>query len=405
MEPTSSAPSRRRLILVGVAVVVTLVALFLAGLVPRLRRTAALEQEAERAASAPPRVRVTRPQRAPTDRPLHLPGTIEPLREAVIYARTSGYLRRWLVDLGAQVTAGQLLAEIDTPEIDQDYAQAQADLARARVALEQARSNRAYALITRDRAQTLTPSGVLPQQELDQREAALRSEDTNVRAAEAAIRASEAHARRLTEQRAFARVTAPFAGTITARTTEVGALVSAGSGSGQALFRLAQSQTVRVFIHVPQIYAPSLQVGQLANLVVRELPARTFPGRVAHMAGALDAASHTMLAEVQVENRDGRLLVGMFAQVDIAIPAARPLLLIDASALISNAAGTQVAVVGADGRVAMKAVLIAIDDGAQLAIAAGLGADDRVVQNPGEHIGAGVRVEVVEAPRGPGSAS
>jgi RND family efflux transporter MFP subunit len=371
-----------------------LAGLFLVGYLPKVRRQAALALESKEL-NAAPRVRVTRPRRGEARTPLKLPGTVQAMKETAIYARTNGYLRRFNVDIGDKVKAGQVLADIDTPEVDQELLQARATLAQVEASLEQAKTDLEFARVSFERVQALAPAGVAPQQELDQRQAEYRAAKARLRVAEATIRANEANVHRLSEMKSFAQVVAPFAGTITQRTTEVGSLVMAGNGSGQALFRLAMTAPVRVFIDVPQLYASSVQLGQEARVSVREDPDRRFAGKVTHTAQALEPGAHTLLTEVQVPNEDGALLPGTYAQVELSIAAVRPVLLVDATALRVGAEGPTLALVGAGDRVHFQKVVIDADYGGEVGISSGVGTEDRVVLNPGERLSEGGTVTVV----------
>ena len=402
--PDAPTPKRRTIVAIVLTVTGLLVVLFLVGLLPRLRRDHALRTETRAAAEARPRVNAAPPRRVPTGQAASLPGSVEPRRETTVFARTSGYVKRRLVDIGDKVTEGQLLAELETPEIQQDLLQAQASLAEAQSALAQAKTALGFARTTLDRSSTLVTQGLSSQQDLDLKKSAFDTGNNGVRSAEATIRSREATVRRLVELTSFAKVTAPFAGTVTSRTVEVGALVTAGNGAGQAMFKVAEVDTLRVFVSVPQVYAPLVRVGEEAQVKVREYPGRTFPGKITRAAGALDPSSRTMLTEIEVPNGDHALLPGMYAQASLHLAAVNPPLLIPASSLVLGAEGTAVLVVGPDQRVRRKKIVIEGDYGVDLGVAEGIEGDDRVISNPSERLAEGLEVDVV-TPAAPASSA
>lgn len=394
------APTPKRGTVGAVALTVTglLTVLFLVGLLPRLHRERALRAETAAASEVRPRVNAALPRRVPTGAAASLPGSVEPRRETTVFARTSGYVKRRLVDIGDKVTEGQLLAELETPEIQQDLLQAQAALAEAESARAQAKSALDFARTSLDRSSALVTQGLSSQQDLDLKRAAFDTGNNGIRSADATIRSRQATVKRLVELTAFARVTAPFAGTITSRSVEVGALVTAGNGAGQAMFKVADVDTLRVVVSVPQTYAPLIRVGEDAQVSVREYPGRSFAGKITRATGALDPVTRTMQTEIDVPNGDHALLPGMYAQASLHLAAAHPPLLVPATALLLGAEGTAVLVVGADSRVRRKKIMIEGDYGADLGVAEGVDPDDRVVSNPSERLAEGVEVEVVSPP-------
>jgi membrane fusion protein (multidrug efflux system) len=345
------------------------------------------------------RVPVTVAHVAPAH-PVTLPGHVNALEETAVYARVSGYLRRWLVDLGDAVSEGQTLAEIETPELDQELAQAEAAVGQAEAQVQVAKAHRELARTTLARTAQLAPAGLVALQDFDDKKAGLEAEAANVIAAEAALRSARANVGRLAQTRSFARVRAPFAGTITARTTERGALVTVGNGAGQALFRIAATQVVRVFVDVPQSYATSIAPGQTATVTVREFPDQTFTGKVTRTARALDPAARTLRTEIQVANPTGALLPGMYAQARIAAPVGVPLLSVPSAAVLTDARGTRVAVV-AEGHVHWRAVQVEEDLGREVTLSSGLHDGERIVSNPSEALRDGAVVEAVESHASP----
>jgi RND family efflux transporter MFP subunit len=371
--------------------------LFLLGYLPRTAQQAALAAETARVALEAPKVRVALPRLAPGTVAVSLPGTVEAMRTATIYARSSGYVRRWHADLGDQVTEGQLLAELDAPERAQELAQAEATVAETRANLEQTRANLALARLNLERAKALGPA-VASQQTIDTRQAEHDAISASQGAWEARVRAEEANVRRLQQLKSFSQVFAPFAGTITRRAIEVGDLVTAGSGSG-SLFVLAQTDRLRVLIDVPQTLASAISIGLEAQVAPRATASAsaataTGTGQVRHLARALDQGTRTMRVEVSVPATAG-LLPGMYAQVALSLPNARPLLMFSANALVLTGKGARVATVGGDGRIRFKEVTVELDTGAELGVSAGIDATDRIVINPAGRLEDGLAVEIV----------
>ena len=371
----------------------TLGGLFYAGWMPRVHQNALLAHESEEIRTALPRVLVMTPKLAPHDSIAMLPGDVQAVEETSIYARTNGYLKRWHVDIGDEVTEGQLLAEIDAPEVDQQLRQVAATLEQLKARKRTAETTYQLAKATLERIEAL-PVGIVTMQELDERRATVETAESAISVAEADIAAGAADLQRVTELHSYLRVQAPFAGTITARNIDVGQLVTVGNGSAYALFQLARTNPVRVFINVPQIYAPGIKAGLPAELVVREIPGRTFQGTVTRTARAIDATTRTLLTEVRVPNDDHALLTGSYVQVKMNVHRDNPPLLVPASSLIFNADGVKLAVVGEGDVVHLRDVDVESDHGAQLGIATGLLPTDRVVTNPGDRLSEGLQVAV-----------
>lgn len=383
-------PASRTRLLVVLGVIVVLLA-FAGGFLPKLFARRALEAETAAARSLP-RVELVAPKVITSDRDLVLPGSIEPLEQTVVYPRAQGYVRRWLVDLGALVKEGDLLAEIDTPELDAQLEQARAQLAQAEADVLRAGANDAFSKTNLQRYQQLAPAGVASQQELDRGRAQAQVDESSVTVAKANVAAQQANVRRLVQMKAFAKVQAPFTGTIVARNVERGALVSPGA---TPLFKLAALETVRVMVQVPQDVAPSVKTDRPAKVTVREFAGQTFEGTVAHAAGALDDAARTMLVEVRVPNADGKLLSGMYAQVALTLPTPHRLFEVPVTALYSDSKGTRVALVSPENRVVMKTVSIERDTGQALQISTGLEGNERIVKLANASLTDGSAVEVI----------
>jgi RND family efflux transporter MFP subunit len=404
----------KRPIQVALLIGAILTALLITGYLPRRARDRNLVQAAGEAASGVPQVTVARVQKAASTTDLVLPGNITPITEAILNARASGYVRRRLVDIGDRVTKGQLLAELEAPELDQQVGQAQASVAQAKSVLagaqdnlSQVRARLKLSQVTADRWKTLVQKGVVSRQESDQKDADLelqqatvRSAQSAIRAAEDSVRASEANLSRLREMQSFLRITAPFDGIITVRNIDIGALISAGSGS--PLFKIAQTGVLRITLDVPQSNAPFIKVGMSAEVTLQELPGRTFRGRVARTANALDLSTRTLPTEVQVDNQGGVLMPNMFAQVKLQQVGTTPMVLIPGDALIVRQAGTMVAVVD-QGRVRFQKVDVGRDNGAITEVRSGLQGDELVVVNPTDDVREGAQVKPVieNAPAAP----
>jgi multidrug efflux pump subunit AcrA (membrane-fusion protein) len=378
-----------------------------------------------------------------------LPGSIQAIQEAPIYSRVDGYLKRRLVDIGDRVQSGQVLAEIDTPDLDQQLAQAraaaaasEAGLAQSRSALQQARAtlqhNRAtseYARTNLSRWRALLERHLVAQQDVDDRQIAFDASQADVDAAQANVEAlqssviaaqanvdaSRANVQRLLELQGFQRVRAPFAGVITVRFVDAGALIGAGStsattpmfrlaqtddGAGSTsattpMFRLAQTDDLRVFVNVPQTFMTAIVPGMRVQVLIREFPKKPFEGVVANASGALDTASRTLLTEVRVRNADSTLRPGMYADVKLHVERDHPPLLIPTSALIIQATGPRVAVLGADQKVRFQSVELGRDYGAIVEIVRGIEAGDQVITSPPDGLNENSTVRVAPAPTPP----
>jgi membrane fusion protein (multidrug efflux system) len=350
------------------------------------------------------RVQVIKPKVIDSDRALALPGTVRALEQTKIFPRVTGYVRRWLVDIGDKVTAGQLLVEIDTPDLDAQLAQARAQLAQAQAAVKQVAAQRDYSRSNSQRFESLADQKLVSKSQVEQTQAQASTDEANVAAANSNVTAQQANVRRLVETQAFARVVAPFAGAITTRTVERGDLVTEGTGT--ALYTLVAIDPIRVLIEVPQTVAPSVRAGVEAVLAVREFPGRKFSGKITRAAGALDPDLHTMTTEIQVPNPDGTLLPGMYVQADLTLPVPHRVLEIPATALYNDAQGLRIAVVDGQQKVHFAPITIERDTGATLQVAIGLGGDERVVKIAVPGLVEGDPLEVAEsgsAAPGPGS--
>jgi RND family efflux transporter MFP subunit len=389
--PRTQSGGGRLLALSGAIGGGVLVVALVIGILPRVAQNQRLVASVANVGSAIPAVTVTTVGRAPASATVSLPGALTAVQTAAIYARTPGYVRRRFVDIGSRVRRGQLLAEIDAPDLDQQAEQARGVVAQARAALALAQAN-----LTRWRA--LAADSAVTAQEFDQMQAAFAGAVANQTSAEASLR-------RLTQLQAYERVTAPFAGLITARNVDPGTLVgtaggvsgtlTAGTGSAPgSLFTVAQTDTLSVYVTVSEDYAAAVVIGKPAVVTVPALPGDTLHGRVARTAGSLDPTTRTLLTEVRVANPTGRFLPGMYADVQLALGRGPTPLQVPATALVILDGPPQVIVVGADSTVRYQTVTIGRDHGSWVEVTGGLADSSVVVLNPPDGLHDGVRVRV-----------
>jgi RND family efflux transporter MFP subunit len=422
---------------------VLIAALLLAiGIIPRIQRRDRAADIADAAGAGLVNVVVAKARLASASSELELPGSIQAINIASIYARANGYVEERFVDIGTRVKAGQLLAKIASPEVDQELAQARAALAQARAALQQAEANLAQAraqvnqakanvgqaqaneelaAITNARWTRLVNKGVLPKQQGDERRSAFnaRQAETNaaiaaqataeanvssriadVAAARATIDAQAANVRRLEQLQSFERVVAPFDGVVTERRIEKGDLVTAGSGSDRNLFNVEQSKTLRIQISVPQSYSVDLHTGQDAEISVRERTGEIFHGKIARTAESIMTATRTLLTEVQVDNSSGRLLPGMYAEIKFKLPRSHPVVLIPGSALLANAQGTRVVRIDSNRRAHLVPVQVGRDLGTEVEILSGLAGSENLANNPPDNLIENQQVNVIRPSQG-----
>ncbi|MEH2142028.1 efflux RND transporter periplasmic adaptor subunit [Nostoc sp.] len=438
-QQTTSRKQRRGIGRIGWAVIgaVFFASLLAIGILPRLSQRSELKA-AVKEASTVPSVNVITPRRAAATTNLELPGSVVALNQTTIYARSTGYLRRWYADIGDRVQAGQLLAEIDSPDIDQQVLQAKAELAQAQANVLQSRASlakgvsdlkqaQANLLIARQswqRWSVLVKQGAVPQQDADTRyatyqanlanvEAAkntVNSDSANVKAAQANVYASQANFQRNTVLQSYKKVTAPFAGVITARNVNTGVLISAGSGnsntssntntsntntSNTSLYTIAAYDKLNVNVNVPQSLSPSLQTGQTAEITVKELQQRVFTGKVVRTSNAIDPNTRTLLTQLEVENYNATLRPGMYATVKFAINRTNSPFVVPDSALVVNAGGTQVATLTKDQTVHYQKVVVGRDYGTEVEITSGLTGNESLIATPTVDETEGLRVQPV----------
>ena len=379
--PEMSKPSYKRWLGVGIALIVV-ASLLISGIWSRVSARAALDREAAQAALTA--VSVVSPKRtAPADE-IILPGNVQPYISSPVYARTNGYLKKWYLDIGAHVKRGQLLAVIETPEVDQQLQQARSNLLTARANLE-------LASITKTRYQGLLKSNAVSQQDVDN---AVGTYNANA----AIVEADKAAVQQYSALVSFEKVYAPFDGVITARNTDIGDLINSGSNSNVKtdLFHIAQPGTLRVYVNVPEEYSRGITVGMTPDLSLAEFPDRKFQGKVVRTADSINMTTRTLLIEVDVDNPTGTLLTGSYAEVHLAVPTQTSTFLIPVNTLLFRTEGLRVGIVK-DGKVVLTTVTPGHDFGNEIEIVAGLKADDQVIINPPDSIVAGQQVQIVQA--------
>ncbi|MGA8214864.1 MAG: efflux RND transporter periplasmic adaptor subunit [Candidatus Sulfotelmatobacter sp.] len=386
------APAGKALMVVGIALLILLIAGGLT-LWDHVSHDRALAKETER--ETVPTVAVVYPQSEKPDEDLVLPGSLQAYEESPIYARTNGYLVRWYKDIGSRVEKGELLAKIDTPEVDQE-------LNQTRAARLQILAQMDLAKISADRWENLRKTDSVSAQEADQYVSGYEQSKANLAAADANVR-------RLEQLEGFKDVYAPFSGVLTRRNVDPGALINAGAGvgtgaAGRELFDLARVDPLRVYTSVPQAYAPYIKVGAKTTVTLQEFPGQKFFGKVARTAEAIDPATRTLLTEVDVPNQDGRLLPGSFGEVHFAVGSGVNKVTIPVNAMLFRAEGPRVAVVAPGGKVQLRPINIGRDYGATLEVLGGVSPTDQVVINPADSLEDGQQVNVARPQQQKGSA-
>lgn len=380
------AKPRKALMLLG-AVVLVLVVAGVVSMLNRIHDSHVLAEETQQ--DAVPVVAVVHPTPEKADEELVLPGTLQAYIESPIYARTNGYLLRWYKDIGSRVHTGDLLADIDTPEVDQELRQAKAARQQVAAAMDLAKINA-------DRYVALRKTDSVSQEEAD-------TQSSGYQQAVANLAAADANVKRLEELEGFKHVYAPFDGVITRRTVDPGALINAGNGGGsgpQAMFSIAKSDPLRVYVNVPQAYSPAMHVGVPATITLQEFAGQRFSAEIARTADAIDTTSRTLLTEVDVPNKDGKLLPGSFGEVHFRPSINANKVTIPQNAMLFRREGPQVAVVGPDNKVELRHISIGRDFGNTLEIVGGIDANDRIIVNPSDAIENGEKVNVAPEQNG-----
>jgi RND family efflux transporter MFP subunit len=385
MSPLDRNPGRpipRRLRLVGAVFVLLAIAVVAYGMGSRAAQNLRLHDLTE--AQAVPTVAIVAPTNVENHEGLELPGRLQAYISAPIYARVPGYLKSWKYDIGGKVKAGDVLAEIDTPDLDQQLMQARADLSVAQ-------ANAKLAQISAERWQSLAGTDAVAKQDVDTRNFTLNANMAQVKAAQANVD-------RLVAEADFKRLIAPFDGIVTARETDIGALINVGATGGAELFVVSETNKLRVYVNVPQNYVPSVPSGTKATISVPEHPGKTYSGTVEASAQAVTPSTGTTLMQLIVDNSAGELMPGDYASINLQTAGARNVLSVPSSAVIFDAKGLSIATVDADNRVLLKPVSIERDLGAVVELAAGLAPNDCVIENPPDGITSGAEVRLAAAP-------
>ncbi len=366
--------------------VVTAAVIVVAGLLPRIQARTALRRET--AEMAVPAVVVVQPKRSAPAQEIVLPANVQAFADAPIYARTNGYLKRWYVDIGTRVKEGQLLAEIDTPEVNQQLRQSRADLATAQANLNLSK-------ITSERYAGLLMSDSVSKQEADNAAGDYEAKQANLQSAQANVK-------RLEELKSFQKIYAPFSGVITARNTDIGALIDSGSSGGvrTELFHIVQPDKLRVYVSVPQIYSQAAKPGLTAELTLSEFPGRPFVGKLVRTANAIDPTSRTLLVEIAVNNPIGQLFTGSYAEVHLKLPTAAAAFILPVNTLLFRSEGLRIAAVGDGQHVELRPITLGHDFGSEVEVIAGLNGGENVIVNPPDSLVTGETVRIAQTPQG-----
>ncbi len=373
--------SHKQWLALSIALIAT-AALLIAGIWSRVRAGAKLRSETSQVAVTP--VSVVSPERTTPAQEIILPGNVQPFITSPIYSRTNGYLGKWYVDIGAHVKQGQLLAVIDTPEVDQQVEQSLSNLSTSK-------ANLALAEITKNRYEGLLKSNAVSQQDVDN---AVGAYNAN----KAIVEASQANVKQLQALQSFEKIYAPFDGVVTARNTDIGDLINSGSSGGVKtdLFHIAQPGQLRVYVNVPEEYSQGVKVGMTADIALAEFPGRRFQGKLVRTADAINVTTRTLLIEIDVDNPAGTLLTGSYAEVHLKVPTQASTFLLPVNTLIFRSEGLQVGIVK-NGQVLLSSVTPGHDFGNQIEIVSGLKSNDQVIINPPDSVVSGQKVEIVQA--------
>jgi len=373
--------SYKQWVALSIGLIVT-AALLVAGIRSRVGASAKLRTETSQVALTA--VSIVSPERTTPAQEIILPGNVQPFTTSPIYSRTNGYLKKWYVDIGAHVKEGQLLAVIETPEVDQQLEQSLSNL-------NTAKANLALAQITKTRYETLLKSHAVAQQDVD-------NADGNFNANTAIVEAAQANVKQLQALQSFENIYAPFEGVVTARNTDIGDLINSGSNGGVKtdLFHIAQPGVLRVYVNVPEEYSQGVKVGMTAGLALAEFPGRVFQGKLVRTSDSINVSTRTLLIEIDVDNPAGTLLTGSYAEVHLKVPSQSSTFLLPVNTLIFRSEGLQVGIVK-NGNVVLQTVTPGHDFGNQIEIVAGLKANDQVIINPPDSIVSGQKVQIVQA--------
>lgn len=384
-----------KVILFAIIFVVLFALLFVVGYQPFTKSHELAAKQSEAAENDKPLVDIAMPKPPENLPALELPGDAQPFQWTSIFPRTSGYLKSRLVDIGDHVKAGQLLAEIDTPEVDAQLAAAKATLEQAKATTQRAKDDYDLAEATYQRYQGFSKGGGVTQQQLDERKSAYTQAKSTLAGAEATQRADEAEVARLTALVSYEKVVAPFTGVITSRNYDVGALLSANSTqAGKEMFQIQETDVLRVFVNLPQSYAAYVKAGQSAQFIVNNFPGRPFDGKVARTSSSIDQNTRTLRVEIDCPNPDGTLYAGMYGYIRYEVQTKQDKLMIPSSALVFGPEGLTVAKLDGGNKVSFQKIDLGRDLGTEVEVTKGLSANDRIVANPGERLTDGVEVQI-----------
>jgi membrane fusion protein (multidrug efflux system) len=398
------APSGFAIAIAVGAFVLLLIALFIVGYIPSHREETQTRDEAVARSKMLPVVQWINPVTTSGTHDVILPCNVKANQATALYTRTNGYLRKWYFDIGQHVEAGQLMADIETPEVDAQLKQSQASLQQNEAAVKKAEADKDLAQTTLNRyliSQKETP-GSVTEEAIDQNKSALKDADAALVQANANVAAAKANVQQLQTQVGFEKVYAPFSGTVTARNYDVGALLSPTNTSpGSEIFDLAQTDLLRVFVNVPQEYSNDVKLNEKAKLYIRNFPGKSFDGVIYATTGAVDPNTRTLSVQINFPNKDGQLFAGEYGEIHLPVTDPQTVGLIPTSALIFNAkvSGLQVATVTDDSKVKMKRIITGRDFGTTIEVTKGLDEDDKVITNPSERVAEGVTVDAKEAPK------
>jgi RND family efflux transporter MFP subunit len=400
-------PSTGLVIVVVIAFAILLAGLFVVGFVPSYREEQASRQDARDRADRKPVVSIMLPKISTGEKQVILPCNVTANQSTAIYTRTNGYLKKWYFDIGSHVDAGQLMADIETPEVDAQLAQSKATLEQNKANVVKAQADLDLARKTLDRyldSQRASPGSVTKEQ-IDQQQASYDDAVAALKQVQASVTQAEANVQQLQVTVNFEHVFAPFGGTVTARNYDVGALLSpTNTGAGSEIFDLAQTDPLRVFVNVPQSYANNIKTGQQAFLKVRNFPTE-FEGKVALTAGAVDPNTRTLRVQINFPNQDGKLFPGEYGEIRLPVTPQVPVSIIPTSALIFNAKGLQVATLQPGNKVHFKGIKVGRDFGTEIEVTSGLASGDQVITNPGERVVEGAEVELPKTAPGEATAA
>ena len=386
MSPRNDRSQSGRGIWVAIIVLLIVAGVVIAGIVPREKAKAALKSETYNLAV--PTVAVIHPKMGAPQTEIVLPGNVQAFIDSPIYARTNGYLKKWYADIGTHVKQGQLLGEIETPEVDQQLDQAKADL-------NTAQANSRLAEVTATRYQDLAKTEAVSKQDVD-------NAVGDFAAKKAMVESAQSNVKRLQQLQSFEKIYAPFDGVITARNTDIGHLINSGAGApATELFHIAETRSMRVFINVPQEYSQAAAPGLTADLTLQEFPGKKFKGRLARTANSIDLTSRTLLVEVDVDNPSGELLPGAYAQVHLKVPAGAKTVILPVSAMLFRSEGLQVATVENGDHVELRSIAVGHDFGSEIEVVSGVKPSDWVIINPSDSLVTGEKVRLASSTNPP----